>query len=84
MRDNEDISALGDELAPAEHELGQTLAGERPAPAAGFRGALGRHLALRDPGYGPRPERLRAMVAGLSGAGLVLLAVGLLQATGSL
>lgn len=72
------------ELAPAERELGQTLADERPRPSAGFRGALGRHLARRDPGYGPRPPRLRAMIAGLTGAGLALLAVGLLQATGSL
>ena len=51
-------------------------------PAAGFRGALGRHLAARDPGYGPRPARLRPMVAGYAGAGTCLIAVGALVATG--
>jgi hypothetical protein len=69
------------ELAAEEQELAARLAEERPVPRAGFRGALGRHLASRDPGYGPRPERLRLMVAGYAGAGTCLIAVGALIAT---
>jgi hypothetical protein len=37
-----------------------------------------------DPGDGPRPERLRVVTAGLICAGLLVLLVALLQATGSL
>ena len=66
-----------------EQEVADTLSDQRPVPAPGFRGALGRYLAETDPGYGPRPARLRAMVAGLFGGGLVLIVLGLLQATGS-
>jgi hypothetical protein len=75
---------LAPEIGPAESELADRLAGERPLPAAGFRGALGRRLAANDPGYGPRPERLRLMVAGYLGGGLFLLALGALSATGAL
>jgi hypothetical protein len=53
-------------------------------PAAWFRGALGRHLAARDLGYGPRPERLRLMVAAYVGSGAALIAVAALGATGAL
>ena len=41
-----------------------------------------RLLAETDPGYGPRPTRLRSIVAGCLGAGTLLLAIGLIQATG--
>jgi hypothetical protein len=66
------------ELGPDERELAGRLGVERPVPAAGFRGALGRHLAARDPGYGARPERLRLIVAGYLAAGSLLIAVGTL------
>lgn len=67
------------EFEPAERELAQGLTIARPVPRAGFRGRLARHLAQRDPGYGPRPERLRLLVAGYLGAGgllIVLVALG--------
>ena len=73
-----------DELAAEDQELATRLAEQRPVPRAGFRGALGRHLSSRDPGYGPRPERLRLIVAGYAGAGTFLMAVGALIATGVL
>ena len=72
------------ELDPGEREVSEMLTRERPVPSGGFRGSLGRHLAIRDPGYGPRPERLRVIVAAWLLAGLVLIVLGLLQATGSL
>jgi hypothetical protein len=75
----EDTGLTDTELALAEQlHLG------KPVPAAGFRGALSRHLAARDPGYGTRPERLRLMVSGYVVAGALLLALGALQATGAL
>jgi hypothetical protein len=67
------------ELEPADRDLADHLALARPVPPAGFRGRLGRRLADRDPGYGPRPERLRLTVAGYLGAGgllIVLAALG--------
>lgn len=72
------------ELTIGERELGDRLSDERPVPAAGFRGALGRYLVSRDPGYGPRPERLRLTVAGYLAAGLLLIAVAALIAVGAL
>ncbi|HEY3727747.1 MAG TPA: hypothetical protein VGL51_11265 [Solirubrobacteraceae bacterium] len=81
MSDDPNIDA---ELPPAESGLADRLTSERPIPAAGFRGRLGRHLAARDPGYGPRPERLRLKVAGLLGTGTVLVALGALTAVGAL
>ena len=81
MSEHNDIP---DELGPAERELADRLGGARPVPAAGFRGALGRRLAARDPGYGSRPKRLRLMVAGWAGTGAVLLALGALTAVGAL
>ena len=74
----------GAQLPPAERELADRLAADRPLPGAGFRGALGRHLAERDPGYGPRPADLRVRVSGLAGAGGLLILVGWLQAAGAL
>jgi hypothetical protein len=61
-----------------EHELAGELTTARPVPGVGFRGRLGRHLAERDPGYGPRPERLRLLVACYIGAGGVLIALAAL------
>jgi hypothetical protein len=71
-------------LEPHEQELARRLASDRPVPAADFRGALGRRLLADDPGYGPRPERLRAVVAVYLAAGVGLVAVGALQAAGAL
>jgi hypothetical protein len=60
---------------PTDNELAEQLRMARPVPAVGFRGRLHRHLAERDPGYGPRPERLRLLVACYLGAGGVLIAL---------
>jgi hypothetical protein len=66
---------------PGEQSLAGALRIARPVPGAGFRGALGRHLAEHDPGYGPRPERLPLMVAGYLGAGGLLIALAALGLT---
>lgn len=63
------------ELERAEAHVADGLRIARPVPAAAFRGRLGRHLAERDPGYGPRPERLRMIVACYIAAGGVLIAL---------
>ena len=63
MTDELDIPA---EPGPGEREVADRLGGERPVPGASFRGALARRLVESDPGYGPRPERLRLMVAASS------------------
>jgi hypothetical protein len=73
-----------EDLDPQDEELAGRLDRDRPVPNAGFRGALARHLTIRDPGYGPRPARLWAVVSGYLGAGAVLIAIGALQATGHL
>ncbi len=66
------------ELGRTEADLADRLALARPVPPAAFRGELGRRLADRDPGYGPRPERLRLLVAGYLGAGGLLIALAAL------
>jgi hypothetical protein len=71
-------------LGAIDPELEDRLIAERPMPAAGFRGALGRHLAANDPGWGPRPERLDYLVRGYLGVGAVLIVLGLSVATGVL
>lgn len=71
-------------LDPADREVGSRLAAERPVPPADFRGSLGRSLLDDDPGYGPRPQRLRMAVVTYLGAGLALTALGALQAVGAL
>jgi hypothetical protein len=76
--------SVHDELDPVDREVAEGLERERPVPAAGFRGALARYLAAADPGFGPRPERLTLMVAAWLLVGLLLMVLGLLQATGSL
>jgi hypothetical protein len=63
------------ELESSEQHVADGLRIARPVPAAAFRGRLGRQLAERDPGYGPRPERLRLIVAGYMGAGGLLIAL---------
>ena len=67
-----------------DQQMSDRLRTAAPVPAAGFRGALGRYLRRRDPGYGPRPTSLRLMSASCLLAGAVLLFVGALQATGAL
>ena len=54
--------------------------GARRAPLQ-LRGQGERRLAERDPGYGPRPERLRLIVAGYIGAGGLLIALAALGLT---
>jgi hypothetical protein len=71
-------------LEPSERELGEHLASERALPATEFRGALGRRLVARDPGFGPRPEHLRRTAALYLAGGGALAALGLLQAVGVL
>jgi hypothetical protein len=66
-----------------EPELAERLGRERPVPGAAFRGALGRYLVAHDPGYGTRPPRLPLIVAAYVAAGLLVMAVGLLLATGT-
>lgn len=66
------------ELDPVDQDLAERLRMARPVPGAAFRGALSRRLAEQDPGYGPRPDRLRLMVAGYLGAGGVLIALAAL------
>jgi hypothetical protein len=68
------------DLDPGERALGERLQRSRPVPAAGFRGALGRRLAERDPGYGPRPQWLVPVASGCFGGGLVLIALAALIA----
>lgn len=67
-----------------EPELERRLLDERPVPSGGFRGGLGRMLAASDPGFGPRPPRLRLSVAAWLGAGLIVLGIGALEALASL
>jgi hypothetical protein len=71
------------DIADEDPGLAEALTEQRPVPPPGFRGALGRYLANADPGYGPRPARLRLMVAGLVSGGVLIMGLGLLQATGS-
>jgi hypothetical protein len=73
-----------DEESAEEPRVAERLDRERPTPAAAFRGALGRYLAARDPGYGPRPENLRLLVGGALISGAILIALGLVQALGGL
>jgi hypothetical protein len=79
-----DDSEIETELTPLERALAEHLQATRPVPPPAFRGALNRYLVARDPGYGPRPTRLRLVASGcLAGSG-VFLALAALQAAGSL
>jgi hypothetical protein len=79
-----DRSPVEPELTADERTLADQMHAGRPVPAAQFRGALSRHLALEDPGYGSRPNRLRLVASGYVVAGALVLGLGLLQATGTL
>jgi hypothetical protein len=63
-----------------DEPLAEQLARERPTPRGSFRGALSRYLTAEDPGYGPRPARLRPVVAAYVLTGLVLILGGLVLA----
>jgi hypothetical protein len=67
-----------------DQELAALLKSARPVPSAGFRGALRRRLAARDPGYGPRPPALCLVVAGYLSVGALLIGLGALAAVGVL
>lgn len=71
-------------LDPPDRDVAGRLGAERPVPAADFRGALGRSLVSADPGFGPRPERLRLTAALYLCGGMALIALGALQAAGTL
>jgi hypothetical protein len=73
-----------DELGVEERWVDERLSRDRPVPPAAFRGALGRYLAAQDPGLGPRPQRLWAMVAAYLATAALLILLGLLQASGAL
>jgi hypothetical protein len=73
-----------DVLPEVEARVAELLVREKPLPSPGFRGMLGRHLARRDPGYGPRPAWLRLRAAGCIATGIALLVIGALQAGGAL
>ncbi|MGO9902918.1 MAG: hypothetical protein ACLP0J_25240 [Solirubrobacteraceae bacterium] len=79
MTEQGDVSP---DLEPADHVLAEQLDATRPAPGAGFRGALGRRLLALDPGYGPRPEHLRPTVAVFLATGALLLLLGGLVSAG--
>ena len=70
-------------LEPADEQIGAELTAERPVPAAAFRGELRRRLIAEDPGYGPRPPKLRVAVATWIAGGLLLIALGALIALGT-
>jgi hypothetical protein len=79
-----DEGRQSDELEPDERWVDERLTRDRPVPQAAFRGALGRYIAARDPGFGARPQRLWAMVAAYLATAALLILLGLLQATGVL
>lgn len=66
------------EFAEVDAELSDRLRIGRPVPPAAFRGRLGRHLDMQDPGYNSRPARLGLIVAGYLGAGGLLIALAAL------
>lgn len=79
---DEQTTAADSQLA--DSQLADRLSAQRPVPSGVFRGALSRHLAALDPGHGPRPPRLRAIVALYSAGGALLIALGTLLATGTI
>jgi hypothetical protein len=68
----------------ADGELVEEMVAARSLPAAGFRGALSRHLAAEDPGYGPRPRHLRPWATGFLLSSMLIMLLALAQATGNL
>jgi hypothetical protein len=81
MAEPEDDAAA---LDGVDEAVAKQLRDLRAVPGVAFRGALERRLAVLDPGYGPRPERLRTSVAVWLVAGLALLVVGAVVAGGIL
>ncbi len=79
MTPEDDISP---DLEPVDHALAEQLRANRPAPSAGFRGTLGRQLLTLDPGYGPRPARLRPTVSAFVAVGALLVLFGGLLSSG--
>jgi hypothetical protein len=77
-----DPDGSAEETDPRDVAVGEQLRDVRPLPRAAFRGALQRHLAANDPGYGPRPENLRLVVTAWVAAGAVLLLIGAMLAGG--
>lgn len=71
-----------DSHADTDRELAQALAQDRVVPRPEFLRTLRGHLSEADPGYGPRPEHLTTTMLGYGVGGLILLAVGVLQAGG--
>jgi len=67
------------DLEPSELErmtdLGLRLGADRPFPAPGFRGDLGRTLAQAGESGGAPRRRVRALVASCALSGLALLAI---------
>jgi hypothetical protein len=61
--------------------LAERLQRERPVPAAGFRGELGRRLLAGDMRRA-RPRRLRALITGYATAGTLLLLVAAVSVAG--
>jgi hypothetical protein len=74
----------GLELGPAEQAVSIRLEAASPVPRAAFRSSLRRLLEERDPGHGPRPNRLRSRVGALAACGPMLPALAALVASGSL
>jgi hypothetical protein len=73
-----DSPEIDPELTAREHALAEQPHVDKPVPSARFRGALNRHLAVRDPGDGTRPERLRLIASGYLAASVLLLDLGAL------
>ena len=81
MTEPSDIDA---HLDSPDRDLAGRLVAECPVPGADFRGALGRRLRSEDPGFGPRPERLRSLVVLYVSAGMALTGLGALLALAAL
>jgi hypothetical protein len=73
-----------DTLSPDDLTLAAALEARRPAPTLDFRSALSRRISSLDRGYGHRPARLWAHAGALAGAGMLLVALGLLVSAGAI
>lgn len=68
---------------PDSDWVADRLAAERPAPRAGFRAELRRHLLLRAGRREPVPGRVRTQIAAYAGSGALLLAVAAVSLAGA-
>jgi hypothetical protein len=68
---------------PEVEDLSMRLVAERPVPSAGFRARLRRRLLTAGAATGPRPGRVRLMIAAYAGSGLLLLAVAAIGVAGA-